>query len=220
MCLYFCSALTMDQTFFCYVCIVYVWSWSSAPFVSELCVRRTSDESRHSRAISAMYHSLRSENRHQDVMSCYWKQFQLWSGLIFLQFFVQKKDPFENSFCWNNLNERAETSIPNISMQIIKKAWNRDLFIENQLVQKRKSWFDATLPRLVVDMICLDRSGCSLQARPVLSTLIVPSLSVPNVPILYPFCTLLVPYLYPPCTHHTPFLYFSQCKGTSWQERL
>ena len=53
-------------------------------------------------------------------------------------------------------------------------------------------------------MICLDRSGCSLQARPVLSTLIVPSLSVRNIPILYPFCTHLVPilypFLYPSCT--------------------
>ena len=74
MCLYFFWVSIMDQTFFCYNCIVYivyVWPWSSAPFVSELCVRRTSDESRHSRAINAMYHSLRSKNRQQDVMSCH-----------------------------------------------------------------------------------------------------------------------------------------------------
>ena len=70
----FLLGLNHGPNFFCYVCIVYilyVWSWSSAPFVSELCVRRTSDESRHSRAINAMYHSLRSKNRHQDVMSCH-----------------------------------------------------------------------------------------------------------------------------------------------------
>ena len=106
MCLYFCSALTMDQTFFCYVCIVYVWPWSSAPFVSELCVRRTSDESRHSRAINAMYHSLRSKKRYQDVMSCYWKQFQLCLGVIFFFNFVfRKRDFLVNSFRWNNLNK-------------------------------------------------------------------------------------------------------------------
>ena len=105
MCLYFCSVSTMDQAFFCYVCIAYVWLWSSAPFVSELCVRRTSDESRHSRAINAMYHSLRSKNRHQDVMSCHWKQFQLCSGLIFLHFVFRKRDLLDKSFCWNNLNK-------------------------------------------------------------------------------------------------------------------
>ena len=90
------------------------------------------------------------------------------------------------------MNERAGTSIPNISMQIIKELEIWICSSKTSSSKTEKSWFDAALPRLVVDMICLDRSGCSLQARPVLSTLIVPSRSVPNVPILYPSCTLFV----------------------------